>query len=167
MESIDYMENLARSYARLKPETQLVSVNINEVLKNLLKGYETLHEPLLKLITDYDTNEPHALADSTQLHRAFENILQNALDAVKSNGEISITTSVEEEEINIVWKDNGCGIPVAVQERLFTPHVTTKEDGSGLGLVNVRNIMQDFGGNVKIESEVGVGTVVTLTLTLA
>lgn len=164
MESIDYMENLARSYARMKPETQLHSININEVLRNLLKGYETLHEPLLELTTDYDANEPHALADSTQLHRAFENILQNGLDAVKNNGKISITTSVEEEDIIITWKDNGCGIPVAIQKQLFTPYVTTKEDGSGLGLVNVKNIVEDFGGGVKIESQVGVGTTITMIL---
>ena len=164
MESIDYMENLARSYARLKPETQLIRVSINEVLRNLLKRYETLHEPLLEITTDYDANEPHAHADSTQLHRAFENILQNALDAVDNNGKISITTSVEEEDIIITWKDNGCGIPVAIQKQLFTPYVTTKEDGSGLGLVNVKNIVEDFGGGVKIESQVDVGTTLTLIL---
>ena len=86
------------------------------------------------------------------------------MDAVNNNGKISITTSVEEEDIIITWKDNGCGIPVAIQKQLFTPYVTTKEDGSGLGLVNVKNIVEDFGGGVKIESQVGVGTTITLIL---
>ena len=164
MESIDYMEKLARSYARFKPQLKLQGVSVNGVIRNLVRNYETLLNARVKLHTSFDASDPVTCADEIQLYRAYENILQNALDAIAGNGEISITTKTDGDRITIIWKDNGRGIPEAVQEQLFKPHVTTKPEGSGLGLVNVKSIMEDFGGSIKITSRVGSGTTVVLTL---
>ncbi len=66
----------------------------------------------------------------------------------------------------IAFQDNGCGIPEDIREQLFHRQVTTKTDGIGLGLVNVRQIIQDFGGTVNLESQEGKGATVTLRLQL-
>lgn len=164
LESVDYLESLARSYSRLKPDLNLTAVDINRVIANLVRDYDTGAKSQVKFQTRYDAKQPRVQADQVQLHRAFENILHNALDALNGSGQISISTKVKGSHVVITCNDNGVGIPDEIRDQLFRPHVTTKENGSGLGLVNVKSIIEDFGGRVKIESEVGVGTTVEIHL---
>ncbi len=164
LESVDYLESLARSYSRLKPDLNLTAVDVNRVIANLVRNYDTGAESRVKFLTQYDAKQPRVQADQVQLHRAFENILHNALDALDGSGQISISTKLVGSHVISVWKDNGVGIPDEIRDQLFRPHVTTKENGSGLGLVNVKSIIEDFGGRVKIDSELGVGTTIEVSL---
>jgi signal transduction histidine kinase/CheY-like chemotaxis protein len=120
-----------------------------------------------------------AFVDPAQIEHAIMNLMINAGDAVDSGGTITIeTTNVKfpakgrqvtvaaGEYISISVADTGCGMPADVLGRAFDPFYTTKEPGkgSGLGLSQVYGIVQQSGGDLEIESELGLGTRVTLYL---
>jgi signal transduction histidine kinase len=101
------------------------------------------------------------------IFQVFQNLLKNAVDAVgETGGEISLKAGIQEGEVFVSVRDNGCGIPADVRERVFEPFFTTKEAGSGtgLGLSIVSRVLERFGGGVNIESEESAGTTVTVYL---
>jgi two-component system NtrC family sensor kinase len=95
------------------------------------------------------------------------NILKNAIDAVPPKGQIVVTTLAKNQRwLQVVFGDNGPGIPAEQVKRLFEPFFTTKEKGkgTGLGLFVSRGIMKKLGGRILVESVVGAGTNFTLEL---
>jgi signal transduction histidine kinase len=164
IESINYLEELARSYSRLHLPVNLKPVDINLLLSNLVESYHDFHNGNILFHTNFDNTDAVVHADEVQLRRAFENVLQNAVEAIHERGQISVTTVVENSRFVIEWRDTGEGIPKEIQKRLFEPHITTKEGGTGLGLSNVKSILNDFGGTVTIRSQQGEGTTVRMTL---
>lgn len=107
----------------------------------------------------------HILADEELLMQAMINIVKNACEAMcnHSDNYIEIMASVNAENNPVISiKDNGKGIPHEIQERMFVPFFTTKENGSGIGLSVCRQIMRLQNGSVGIKSTPGKGTVVSL-----
>ncbi|MGH7490822.1 MAG: ATP-binding protein [bacterium] len=164
LESLDYLENLTRNYLRLRINVTLSEVNVNELVQELLRSYQDLPHRDIQFQTRLDPRDPRVHANAMMLRRAFESILHNAIEAVTEGGAISVCTEVKSNQVVIHWKDTGAGIPEDIRQRLFQAHVTTKPEGSGFGLVNVKRTIEDFGGSVMIESEVGKGTIVRLAL---
>jgi signal transduction histidine kinase len=104
--------------------------------------------------------------DSRKLERVFQNLLVNACEAVSSEkGDIRIDIHANKSTIEVRVADNGHGIPELVRERLFEPFVSQgKENGTGLGLTVVQKIVQDHGGDVKVETTSSEGTVFLIVL---
>jgi len=104
--------------------------------------------------------------DSRKLERVFQNLLINACEAVSpQNGHIQIDIHANKTAIEVRVADNGHGIPELVRERLFEPFVSQgKENGTGLGLTVVQKIVQDHGGDVRVESTSSEGTVFLIVL---
>jgi signal transduction histidine kinase len=103
------------------------------------------------------------VAERDTLRRALINIVRNGLQACPRGG----TVTLEAREAGEGWRaievrDTGCGISAAQLEQVMTPFYTTKEKGSGLGLALTRKIVEQHGGRLELESEVGVGTCVRL-----
>jgi two-component system, cell cycle sensor histidine kinase and response regulator CckA len=105
-------------------------------------------------------------ADAAQLEQILMNLAANARDAMPRGGTLCIQTSVEGASVRILVSDTGCGMDPAVRAQIFEPFFTTKGAGrgTGLGLASVRALTEQLGGRVEVESEVGIGTVVTLEL---
>jgi two-component system, NtrC family, nitrogen regulation sensor histidine kinase NtrY len=95
------------------------------------------------------------------LTRAISNLLLNAIQAGKQGQVVSIQVSLhlEKHEYVIVIRDNGSGIPLELQEKVFLPHFSTKKSGSGLGLAIVRQGVEQSHGTISFESQENVGTV--------
>ena len=106
--------------------------------------------------------------DFRRLERAFQNLLLNAFEAVSPrDGRIEIDLRQNDKEIEVLVKDNGCGIPADVRSQLFEPFVSSgKQNGTGLGLTVVQKIIQDHGGEVDIASTSEQGTIFRITLPL-
>ena len=104
------------------------------------------------------------MADREELRRAFINVLRNASQAMEENGTIDISTRSDTSMITVVIADRGPGIPEDLLQRVFEPSVSTKHDGMGLGLTLVKKTVEDMGGTIRIESRVGHGTKVIMTL---
>jgi signal transduction histidine kinase len=114
---------------------------------------------------DYEQPLPPLLAQRGHMSEVFVNILQNAREAMGGKGLIKVTAHYG-GNFNVVVKiaDNGPGIPPEKLAKIFEPYFTTKEKGTGLGLAIVKHNTELYNGNVQVESELGKGTVFTITL---
>lgn len=104
--------------------------------------------------------------DQDLMHQVIVNLLRNALDAVfeKDNPIVSITLSLSETRPYIAVEDNGYGIPPELLDELFQPFMTTKPNGTGVGLYLSRQIVRQHGGDLRLFSTPGKGTRVIIAL---
>jgi signal transduction histidine kinase/DNA-binding response OmpR family regulator len=107
-----------------------------------------------------------ANVDPTQLETALLNLAVNARDAMPDGGKLKVVTRRKREQVVIEFRDNGAGMTDEVRERVFEPFFTTKDvgKGSGLGLSQVYGFVRQSNGQVDVESKLGAGTTVRLTL---
>jgi len=140
---------------------------------NIHKGLDATFHILEREIKDkvvieknYDKELEEIECFPGQLNQVFLNILFNAIQAIPTEGVITITTKNEQEQILITIKDNGLGIPKEILSRIFEPFFTTKEvgQGTGLGLSICYNIIKKHKGTIKASSKEGEGTTFIITL---
>jgi PAS domain S-box-containing protein len=104
-------------------------------------------------------------ADAAQLKEALRNLIINAVQAMPQGGTLFISAApAPGDTVRILVKDTGVGIPPENLDRIFTPFYTTKAKGTGLGLAIVQKIVESHGGNISVQSRVGVGTEMRITL---
>jgi two-component system, NtrC family, sensor kinase len=101
-----------------------------------------------------------------QINQALMNILVNAIDAVAGHGAIRVAAEHDATTVRIAISDDGCGMTTEQMARIFEPFYTTKEvgQGTGLGLAITHTIIDQHGGSIIVESEVGKGTTVIVSL---
>jgi signal transduction histidine kinase len=106
------------------------------------------------------TQEPLYLqADQGKLASAFLNLIQNAIDAVEGKtGLIDVICEKTNGQIQVIIRDNGCGLAEENIIKLFEPYFTTKKNGMGLGMLASLNIIQAHNGSIEVYSEVGKGS---------
>jgi signal transduction histidine kinase len=124
--------------------------------------------------TNFARSAPPLPADHDQITQVLRNVMINAVQAMPSGGVLRISTAVDAADegpepatYRMVIADTGCGIPKEKLANVFNPFFTTKERGFGLGLSRARNVMEEHGGSIEIDSEPGRGTTVTLVFPLA
>jgi two-component system nitrogen regulation sensor histidine kinase GlnL len=145
--------------------TKLAPANVHEVLERVRSLILAEHPTDLTIRRDYDTSLPELMADHEQLIQIVLNIVRNAVQAVQGQGEITLRTRIARHvtlgkkshrmalELKII--DNGPGIPEAIREQIFYPLVTSKEDGTGLGLTIAQTYVSHHGGNIDCDSQIG------------
>ncbi|MCR2807988.1 PAS domain-containing sensor histidine kinase [Paenibacillus soyae] len=102
--------------------------------------------------------------DGNQMKQVFINVLKNALEAMPDGGEIDIGLTVQRDNICIRFQDQGCGIPKDKVKRIGQPFFSLKEKGTGLGMMLSFKIIENHGGVLSIDSEIGKGTLVEISL---
>jgi two-component system, sporulation sensor kinase E len=102
--------------------------------------------------------------DRDQMKQAFYNVIKNSFEAMKSRGILRIRTDVDESHVIVRFTDTGGGISAENLSRVFEPYFTTKTSGTGLGLLIVRRIVREHGGELSIESSEGKGLTLTIRL---
>jgi signal transduction histidine kinase len=109
---------------------------------------------------------PTVMCYPSRMNQVFLNLLVNAVQAIEGEGSITIRTSADDDAVRLKFIDTGNGIPKENLDRVFDPGFTTKGVGvgTGLGLPICYQIIQDHRGEISIESEVGKGTTVTVSL---
>jgi two-component system, sporulation sensor kinase E len=103
------------------------------------------------------TDLPLAEVDRTQIKQAFFNVIKNAVQAMLPGGVLQIETALEGPFLRITFRDTGGGIPAENMSHVFEPYFTTKKNGSGLGLLIVRRIVREHGGEIELVSHEGEG----------
>lgn len=138
--------------------------------------HATLHETLrllepelssrhIAVELDLAESMPPAVFDPGQFQQVFYNLIRNAYQALPAaDGRITVRTRWNDYEYSISIEDNGCGIPPEIMGAIFEPYQSTKTSGTGLGLLIVRRIIRQHGGEIEIESEAGRGTSVVIHL---
>lgn len=111
-----------------------------------------------------DPNLPHFLMDAERLHQAFLNLLKNGMEAMPRGGGLSIAISHKDSVVSVSVRDQGKGIPKDDLPHIFEAYYTTKEEGSGLGLMTVYNVVREHGGRIDVTSKPGKGTMFMLHL---
>jgi two-component system NtrC family sensor kinase len=142
-------------------------INLHELLKEVLGflGKEAEHRNI-DVQFNISDGLPVVQSDRGQLQQVFLNIINNAFAAVSEGGRIDIDMRERDaDKVAIEIKDNGKGIAKAELERIFEPFFTTKKEyGTGLGLSITYGIVKRLGGDITVESKVGVGTAFTVIL---
>jgi two-component system, NtrC family, sensor kinase len=151
-----------------KFESAVVEINLREVLEGGLEFYlrEASHRSI-DLQLDMAEDVGMIMSDLGKLQQVFVNIINNAFAAVGDGGSINIIVrNLDTETVAIQFKDTGCGIPQEDINRIFEPFFSTRagKGGTGLGLSITLNLIQEVGGRIKVESEVGKGTEFTVIL---
>ena len=118
----------------------------------------------IQLVLDVSPETPEIQFDSDKLKQAFMNAALNAMEAMPQGGVLRVSTFQENDSVCIKVEDTGVGIPEADLAHLFEPFFTRKTRGTGLGLANVKRILEEHGGTVEIDSTLGEGTEVLLRL---
>ena len=109
-------------------------------------------------------NLPPLELDRDQMKQAFYNVIRNSFQAMKSGGILRIATILEPDYVAVAFADTGGGIAPENMGKVFDPYYTTKESGSGLGLLIVRRIVREHGGEIELRNDTGRGLTVTIRL---
>lgn len=148
--------------------TQKVEINKTHVkMDEWIKGFfedQTL-PPSVECIQEIDCNYAVAI-DPEQLRVALSNIIKNAIHAMRdsASAKLTVKTSMIEDCVVISVSDTGTGIPDDIYPRIYEPLFSTKRFGVGLGLTVAREIVEKHEGSIKVETETGAGTKVTLKI---
>ena len=143
----------------------LMAGSVAEPLTSCLASLRNQFEDrAISVTVDIQTALPQIALDRDQLEQVFFNLIKNALEAVKDGGKIALEIGAGDNGVVTTIADSGAGIPAEQLVDLFEPYRTTKEHGTGLGLMISQRIVRDHGGTISVESEPGRGTTFTVRL---
>ena len=171
---VDGLRRLLDEFSQLArlPAPDLAPIDLREIVEGTLVLFGEF-PPHIQCQTDIPSDLPLVIGDADYLKRAFLNLIQNALEAMTETPDGVLTIrgfqTTDPAKVFLAFSDTGCGIPAEVRPKLFTPHVSTKQEGTGLGLAIVKKIMTDLGGDIRVEDTKPdqIGTTFTLWLKLA
>ena len=142
---------------------KIEQVNLGELIEESLLQVKVTEN--IRFKTDIRINNKVSL-DRSKFIRVFNNMFKNAIEAMPYGGRITVIATEEDEKVSIKIIDTGKGIPEEKINNLFRPFQSTKSKGIGLGLNFCKNTIEAHGGNILVQSEVGKGTVFTISLPL-
>ncbi|TSB04715.1 two-component system sensor histidine kinase NtrB [Sphingorhabdus contaminans] len=162
---LDQMQKLSRS-----EEPELAPANVHLLIERAIRSLRAANRAMPELSINYDPSLPEVVIDADGMVQILINLLQNAVDALKGrlDGVIGISTrfvmsgALREADmerrtvklpVEIAISDNGPGVPQHIEDELFSPFVTTKRDGQGLGLAIVRNLVQQMNSRIVFERD--------------
>jgi|UniRef100_A0A7V6A3K1 signal transduction histidine kinase len=157
---VERFENLAQDKKSFFSQEDLNKI-IHGVLDMLQPVFERRR---VHLITGYHPYPAYTQVNKHLLKVALAHLVRNALEATPAQGEIQVTTAVDPHHTTLVIRDTGRGMSPEILAKIFEPYFTTKVGGTGLGMVFVRQIIDEHRGTIDLASEVGVGTTVTIRL---
>jgi two-component system nitrogen regulation sensor histidine kinase GlnL len=161
---LDQMQNLGGTQS-----VKIVPANIHVLIERAIRSIRAANEFLPNFTINYDPSLPDVLIDPDAMVQILINLLQNAIDAVgdQANGVIGISTRYVMASsrvsasiklpIEIAITDNGPGVPIHIVDELFSPFVTTKRDGQGLGLAIVRKLVQQINSRIIFDRDDAAG----------
>lgn len=164
--NLSYIASEFSDFAKM-PEARPEKFDLNELLQRTVDLYKnqsevTVHfKPFAAKLAVY--------TDKSQLLRVFNNLLENAVQAipVEREGRVEVSLSKEGEDALIAFTDNGTGIEGEAVGRIFQPYFTTKTSGTGLGLAMTKKIIEFWKGTIRFETQPGKGTTFYITVPLA
>lgn len=160
-EEVDRLNGIVVDYLfTVRPmNVELEEGNINDVILDLIEFIQfELKEANIDIELKLCQDLPLIFQDKKFLKQAFLNIIKNAIQSMPNGGIIIISSERVDNMVQITITDTGIGMDQEIQEKIFEPHFTTKETGSGLGLTTVYKIIKEHKGDIKVTSKKGSGT---------
>jgi len=151
-------------------DVSIQAINLKEVIHEAIdfQGKEAEYRSI-EVSVDVPDDIPRFESDRGKLQQVFINLLNNAFAALSDGGHLSITARQENKDlVSITFTDDGCGIPAEDLDRIFEPFFSTRttKGGTGLGLSITYGLIQEIGGRINVQSELGKGTSFNITLPL-
>jgi two-component system nitrogen regulation sensor histidine kinase NtrY len=148
VDELKHLVNEFSQFARL-PSAQLLPNDLNEIVNEALFLFKEGHNGV-----DFQFSSgpiPRVELDREQIKRVLLNLLDNAVAAVEENGEIKLSTAYDPRRgmVRLEIADNGCGLAPDIRAKIFEPYFSTKENGTGLGLTIVSQIIEDHRGYIR------------------
>ena len=144
-------------------DPELNELVLIELIEEVLRVQEVeLADRKIEVKIEIDGSIPEILGDRGQIKQVFFNLIKNAMEAMPSGGTLKILARADEEQVTLQFIDNGIGISQENIAKIFDAYYTSKEDGHGLGMMIVQRILRQHGGQIAIESQVDVGTAISL-----
>ncbi|MDW3209491.1 MAG: ATP-binding protein [Reichenbachiella sp.] len=146
-------------------DLKLVKQSVNAVINQSIGLVrDRLNLQNMVLHEDLQEDLPDIALDADQMNIALLNLFINAIEAMKpDHGELHVSSSLDGDRVVVKVRDNGKGLSKEDMSKLFEPFFTGKTEGTGLGLTTVQNIVRSHKGNIQAESEVGKGTIFTIS----
>jgi nitrogen fixation/metabolism regulation signal transduction histidine kinase len=168
IEQIDGLAKIANEFSNFAkmPSPVLEKIQLLEICRNVISLFSQ-EEYAITFSSNQDS--VYILADKDQLIRAINNLLKNSIQSFTDArpGKIAIGIIVHQSQITVEIKDNGCGIPLSQQNKIFIPYFTTKSTGTGIGLSITKQIIENHNGTITFQTTEDVGTIFTIELPLA
>jgi signal transduction histidine kinase len=154
-----FLRAIRPSRPQLRPE------NVNTIVEETVRFFAPeIQDRDIVVEQELRSDLPLLQLDRDQMKQAFYNVIKNSLEAMKRHGTLRIRTDVDDTHIIVSFVDTGGGMSAGNLSRVFEPYFTTKPSGSGLGLLIVRRIVREHGGELSIESSEGKGLTLTIRL---
>lgn len=154
-----FLKAIRPSRPQLRPE------NVNAIMDEAVRFFTPeIEDRDIVVEQELRSDLPLIEVDRDQLKQAFYNVIKNSFEAMKRRGVLHIRTDMDESHILVSFTDTGGGMSAETLSRVFEPYFTTKDSGSGLGLLIVRRIVREHGGELAIESDEGKGLTLTIRL---
>jgi two-component system, sporulation sensor kinase E len=166
-DEIGRLDSIVTQFLRaIRPsKPQLQPANINAIVEQTLHFFAPEIEARDIVVESEPRSDlPLVQIDRDQMKQAFYNIIKNSFEAMKRRGILRIRTDMDDSHVRVSFTDNGGGMSAEALSRVFEPYYTTKSSGSGLGLLIVRRIVREHGGELAIESAEGKGLTLTIRL---
>jgi hypothetical protein len=151
-------------------DPRLAPTDLTQLLQRLLNRWShKMQQRNVRLVFHTEDPLPLIAADARMLEQVFVNLIDNALQAMLTGGQLSVSArpvqrAAQGAVIEVSVADTGPGIPEEARRRIFDPYFTTKPDGTGLGLAICKRIVTVHRGALAVDSFPGTGTVFTVTL---
>jgi two-component system, sporulation sensor kinase E len=154
-----FLKAIRPSRPQLRPE------NVNTIVEEAVRFFTPeLQDREIVVEQELRSDLPLLQLDRDQMKQAFYNVIKNSVEAMHRHGTLRIRTDLADTHVIIRFSDTGGGMSVENLSRIFEPYFTTKTSGSGLGLLIVRRIVREHGGELSIESSQGEGLTLTIRL---
>jgi len=168
VEAMRDMVDAFSEYARA-PALNRTMLDLNHLINQVADLYPPQkNQPTVRL--QLSEGLPELKVDALRMRQVLHNLVRNALEALEEQDDAeviiatSLITSGKSQHVQVTVSDNGPGLPVEDRGKIFEPYVTTKSKGTGLGLAIVKKLIEEHGGVISLESDIGKGTVVKILL---
>lgn len=171
-ESISYIISEVENLRRIAQEFMTIAresgpikekFDLKELITEIIQPFKMTLIDRLEISFKYSGQNFFLVGDRGKVKVVIRNILINAIEAIKGRGRIEINLRENDQEIELEIKDTGGGIPPEILSHIFEPYFSTKDKGTGLGLAICKRIIEEHQGTLRLESQVGKGTKVTIT----
>jgi signal transduction histidine kinase len=169
IEQIEHLSSIASEFSNFAeiPKSKSEVVNVITKIKKSVELFSNEENIDFKLDLN-DKNKVFIYFDKEKMVQVFSNLINNAIQSIPDGrrGRITISLDIIDKNVLVKIADNGSGIPKEIGDKLFEPNFTTKTSGMGLGLAIVKNIMEDAGGRIWYETEIGKGSTFIIEMPL-
>lgn len=167
IDQVEVLKNLVNEFSRYArmPVTTPTLNDLNSVVADSVLLFQDAHKDIVFEFKPA-VGLPKLNIDAEQINRVMINLLDNAVAAIKKEGQIKVAVSFEETQrmASVIVADNGAGVPYSDKRKMFEPYFSTKKSGTGLGLAIVRSIIFDHHGQVSVTDNKPTGTIVSFQL---